>query len=334
MAKFPIFLAGAVVAGTLVAAAPASAQPSCQVHELAMPKGAEAGEVAGSSPDGKTLTGSAQIPAGQSWDVAAVLWRDGKIAKTAPKAPGRLIDLNGKGLGLGDSTDQQSRHFPWLYENGKVRKLTAEGTPKAIGEDGRIVGSKLEATSNGPPISVPAVWQPGANEPSKLPTPSKDIGEASDVSADGTIVGSLGQDAALWRPDGEYVKLQRPTGVPGPEKVQARRISGRWVIGTAPRVGIVRWDLQTGQSSRVPGIPEDSAEYLAVGESSVVAGGAGYEATRVDGAAAATLPALNKDRPRSFVSSISGDGGVVGGTAQTAGNPSSVTQKPVYWTCG
>jgi uncharacterized membrane protein len=310
-------------------AAPAPAPaPACAIHALPLPQGMDAGSVEGASPDGSALVGSARkIGTG-----TAVVWRSGTIADTVEHAPGALVDINGTGVGVGDAADGQ-KHHPWVYENGKARTLTGEGTAHAIGEDGRIVGSRLMPVPNGSPVAVPATWAPGSNTSIDLANPHKDTGEAFDVSADGTVVGSLGQDAYVWRPDGTHGPLKRPDGVPPGRGVRAVKINGPWVVGKADEFGVVRWNLDTGRVEPVPG-PQGTPQADAVSaHGAVVVESSGYDAAVVADGKPTPLASLDNYRQRSLPSSINQDGHILGGTAQLAGNPSSMTEKPVYWTC-
>ncbi|MCI2416808.1 hypothetical protein MOQ72_05175 [Saccharopolyspora sp. K220] len=307
----------------------AATAPQCAVHELPLPNGHQAGTVLGASPDGASLVGSSNDGGSVG---AAVIWRGG-VAEPVDGAPGALVDMNGSGVAVGDSVDAQQNHHPWVYESGEVRELTGEGTPSAIGEDGRVVGSRLKPTPNGPPVAVPAVWAPGANDPVDLPMPGEQTGRASDIAADGTIVGTVQQDAYVWRPDGTHGPLRRPDGIPATEGVSAAKISGSWVVGWTMSAGVVRWKLETGTVEAVPGLQDAEPANQGINDSGVVLAKTGYDAVTVTDGVLTTLPALNSDRPMSYPSSISADGRVVAGTAQTNGNPSPVTELPVYWTC-
>jgi uncharacterized membrane protein len=311
-----VLVAASLAAGPLAA----SATPDCEIHELPLPAGASAGTVLGSSPDGSSLVGSA--------DGNAVIWRGGAITEAIPGAPGALVDLTGTGIGAGDSVDGQNAHHPWVYRDGTVRRLTGEGTVYAVGEDGHIVGSRLMSTPNGQPVAVPATWAPGADDPVDLPMPSQETGRASDISADGTIVGTVGLDAYVWRADGTHFALKRPDGVSPTEMVSADRISGPWVVGTASSIGVVRWNLGTGTVE-----PVTAGDQPAVNDSGAVLAKHGYDAVVVADGTVTTLPGLD-GRPMNYPASISTDARTLGGTAQTNQNPSPVTERPVYWTCG
>ncbi|MGP4014715.1 hypothetical protein [Saccharopolyspora sp. 5N708] len=309
---------------------PMAAALQCAVHELPLPNGHSAGTVRGASPDGVSLVGASNDGGSGG---AAVIWRDGEVAEIVEGAPGALVDVNSSGVAVGDSVDDQQNHHPWIHQGGEVRELTGEGTPWAVGEDERIVGSRLKPTPNGPPVAVPAVWEPGANDPVDLPMPGEQTGRASDISADGTIVGTVAQDAYVWRPDGTHGPLKRPDGIPAAEGVSASRIGGPWVVGWTMSAGVVRWNLDTGTVEAVPGLQAAESANQAINDGGAVLAKNGYDAVAVADGVLTTLPALSGDRPMSYPSSISPDGRMAAGTAQSNRNPSPVTERPVYWTC-
>lgn len=310
------------------AGAPASAAANCAIHPLPLPPGALAGSVDGAGPDG-TLTGYATTGVNPP-DGAAMLWRDGRIAATVPHAPGALLDLNTAGDGVGDSVDGQSRHHPWILHGGIAHRRSGEGTAHAIGERGQLVGGRLTGTGNGPPVEVPATWPAGAQDPVNLPMPGNETGTATDIAADGTIVGTVGTNAYLWHPDGTGAMLPRPPGVPATEIVRADAISGHFVVGSAPTVGVVRWDLTTGTVATVPGLTY--GDQNRVNAAGTVLGEHGYAAVTVTGGTPVTLPSLGPGY-LNVPAALSADGRVAGGMTQTNQNPSPLTEKPVYWTC-
>lgn len=297
-----------------------------------MPDNAKQGAVEGASPDGRTLVGEVvSEPTGHG---IGVMWRDGVVVATVPDAPGGLIDLNARGEGVGDGADG-SEHHPWAYRGGLVHRLAGAGRVNAIGEDGTLVGSRLAPTSNGPPVAVPAKWPPGSERPVDLPMPGKETGEATDIGADGTIIGYVATDPYVWHPDGSSGRLPSPDGVPPNEGVRALRISGPWVVGSAPRVGMARWHLGAGAVEVVPGLRSDGPGYgnEAVSTAGVVVVKNGYDAVLAGGGRTVTLPNLGSNY-MSYPVSISSDARVIGGRTVLNANPGSGSlEQPVSWTC-
>jgi hypothetical protein len=299
-----------------------------------MPDNAREGAVQGASPDGRTLVGEVvSEPAGHG---IGVLWRDGAVVGTVPDAPGGLIDLNARGEGVGNDVDG-SAHHPWVYRGGVVHRLAGEGRANAIGEDGTLVGSRLASTSNGPPVAVPAMWPVGSEQPVDLPMPTKETGEATDIAGDGTIIGYVGADPYVWRPDGSSDRLPVPTGVPPNERVSALKISGSWVVGSAARVGMARWHLGAGAVQVVPGVRGDVTGYgqgnEAINAAGVVVVKNGYDAVVEGGGRTVTLPSLGPNY-MNYPVSISADARVIGGMTVLNANPGSGSlDQPVSWTC-
>jgi hypothetical protein len=297
-----------------------------------MPDNARQGAVQGASPDGRTLVGEVVFePTGHG---IGVLWRDGAVVGTVPDAPGGLIDLNGRGEGVGNGVDGSARH-PWVYRDGVVHRLAGEGRVNAIGEDGTLVGSRLAATSNGPPVAVPAKWPVGSEQPVDLPMPGNETGEATDIGGDGTIIGYVGTDPYAWHPDGTSGRLPLPTGVPPNERVSPLKISGSWVVGSAARVGMVRWHLGAGAVEVVPGVGDGGPGHgnEAINAAGVVVVKNGYDAVVEGGGRTVTLPSLGPNY-MNYPVSISADARVIGGMTVLNANPGSGSlDQPVSWTC-
>lgn len=231
--------------------------------------------------------------------------------------------MTASGTGVGTVSTDGS----WVYESGMVRRLPGDGVATAIGEFGQIVGGRLAPTRNGP-VSVPAYWPSSGQELVDLPKPSGEVGEALDVAADGTIVGTVGVDAYVWRPDGSHGRLPRPDGVPGNESVSAKRISGSWVIGTSGG-GSVRWNLSTGAVERL------DLEAHAVNDRGWLVGTDGDDVVVVIDGRTVRVP-LDLDVPPNHppyflqLVSISRDGTTIGGTTWLR---APVSEQPRWWRC-
>lgn len=310
---------------------------TCRIHELPLPKGADTATVSTASPDGRTLVGYADVT--DSLRTVGVLWRDGKIAATIPDIPGYVVDMNSRGDLTGMAGDP-SGPYPWVYSKGAVRKLTG-GSVNAIGADGTLVGSRLRPTPNGPPVSVPARWDPGSDKPVDLPMPSFETGEAADITDDGTIIGAVGIDPFLWRPDGSSARLKRPGGAPAQERVEPLQASGSWAVGNDGHGGAARWRLGKGAPDvvpeAVPGVRYDGGVGghgpLAINADGVVVVQDGYDAKVAGGGQVVTLPTLSSSNMNSPVS-ISADATVIGGSTVLNMNPGSGSfNQPIYWTC-
>ncbi|WP_130348592.1 hypothetical protein [Herbihabitans rhizosphaerae] len=305
-----------------------AAPAACELRELPMPQGGQAGTVLGAMPDGTTLFGNVPI----SFDPPksmAVLWRDGKIVQEIPDLPSSVVDLNSKGAATGtQSTDQPLETRPWVHQDGKIHYLAGKSaTVTAIGETGQIVGYRLIPTSTGPHIAIPVMWPSATEEPIDLPMPppGQQTGRAQDIAADGTIVGVVGSNAYVWRPDGTHALLKRPDDLPANELAAAAKINGEWAIGSAR--GSVRWNVKTDVVERIPELP---SSVDAVNEHGWVAGQdftVGAVAV-IDGK---TVKLPGKDeRTAHAVRSISPDGKTFGG--YTFYRP-PMSERPVYWTC-
>ncbi|GAA2785871.1 hypothetical protein [Saccharopolyspora taberi] len=325
-------LAGALAGGIALTGLPtASAEPpsSCLIQRLPVPEGSSGSTVTGSGPAGAPLLGHVVAEVSPLTRHLA-LWRDGRVSTA--EIPGgftEAADVNSAGLVVGNRTNAQNQPESWTYDEKGGFRVVGGGSARAVDGVGRLAGDRQAPTGNGPPVPVPVVWPAGADAPVDLPMPGKQTGTATDIGADGTIVGTVGTDAYVWRPDGTHGPLPRPEGVPPEQALSAIRISGPWVVGGdyAP----VRWNLETGAAERVPGIETPygiNERGWVVGETpemggALVADGEVLPLPTVDGGDGYT------HRP----AALSPDGRTIGGMAQVRGNPSPVTEEAVVWNC-
>lgn len=317
-------LAGSVVAtAPAVAAAGPAAPAACEIRELPLPAGTTEGGVAGASADGRTAVGRAVGHDPVQTEVG-VVWRDGEIVDLPADLPDALTDVNSAGVAVGGIFDEYGDRRPYVLRDGEVHVLPGHVTPRGINDSGMIAGFRTDAAGE-----VPVVWEPGSDQPVDLAGPR---GTATDVSADGTVVGTVDGDTPdaptnghVWRPDGTSAPLPRPAGVAPGAHLEATGISGPWVVGSGPD-GAIRWNLDTGAAESVPGTIPGGAAINERGELAAAAG-SGQEAVLVDGEQRTPLPGLNGWWLAP--SSVGPDGTALTGTAGMLKGPS----KPVRWTC-
>lgn len=188
---------------------------ACELADLAVPDDAYQSLVAGGDPTGRFVLGSTY-----HWDAPServVVWDGGEpIAVHMPGEDPSLDDINSSGVGVGSSFLSDQTQVSWLYRDGAVRRLPDGYLATSINEQGAIAGSVGPATGQ----RRPAVLRSPTADPEELsvPGPSWDV-TATDVGADGTVVGS-GQDmdqvprppshGFVWLPDGTRRQLPAP----------------------------------------------------------------------------------------------------------------------------
>jgi uncharacterized membrane protein len=294
--------------------------------------------VSGADPTGRYFVGRSYPASGYQ----AVIWADGKAREV--QLPGdseeNLVDVNSSGVAVGWSYTEKGQ-FPYVYENGKVRKLAGvkEGQATAINEAGAIVGD-----SGGPGGSV-WVWPSATAQPVKLPLPAgAQSASAGDIDEDGTVAGMVDLEIPyVWFADGTHRALPVPDigGKPA-ETASVISLRNGWAIGTATnglgrkgdgaeggRMVSVRWNIRTGEVQEL----DDVRSLDAVNAQGWVIGtGAEGHAVIAAGGDPVRLPALAAHQPEglsNIANALSDDGRTVAGQSDDA----SGTIRAVIWRC-
>jgi hypothetical protein len=326
---------------------PSSAVPAlprqCVIERLPLPGKQPKSVVTGGDRTGRYLLGRAYDGTGYQARHPILIWDD--LQPRVLSMPGEdeaLNDINSSGVAVGSSFTGTDTETPWVYQNGKVSKLTVQGsaTATAIGEQGVVVGTRRTSSR----AAVPVAWRSTTGPAVDLPLPGKGWeGEAMDVDADGTVVGRVRSAVTaetqgyVWLPDSTARLLPLPTidGVPAVAFFPSSIAQGR-VVGVAHKpfdggfeVVVVVLDLRTGEF-----LPPAQARYGAGNSLGWVAGGSkqGYVlASANEHTALPRLPAPRPDTPPFSVDirTVSEDGHVIGGQVPDA----TGEIQAVVWRC-
>jgi hypothetical protein len=228
-------------------------------------------EVTGADPSGAWIVGTTAYKEGGPTPNSILVWHNGELVtdvKPTELRKGsdgvRMADINASGIAVGANTDGYPD--PYVIEGGKIRKLAGGlGEADAINDAGVIVGKA------GPPNQErPVRWTSPDADPVPLPLPDDPRSVRSrvtDITPDGTVIGTINWKAYLWRPDGAHGYLETPA-------VEGRRVNGftpmvqreGWLYGAlhtaAPdsktpsrppngRAEVYRYELSTGAWQKV-----------------------------------------------------------------------------------
>ncbi|MFG3420373.1 hypothetical protein ACIBTZ_02295 [Micromonospora sp. NPDC049460] len=304
---------------------------ACPVERLPVPAGSVMDMVIGMDPTGRYIVGRTN-PGRGGTGLDMLIWDNGRLQVIPVPGDQQLpTDINSRGEAVGVSGTVGER--AWIYRDGTVTHLPGQPSTRAnaINEGGVVVGA------NG--LRQPLVWRTPTDQPTVLPMPDGDWeGEASDISADGTIVGTLNRQrttlfqAYAWLPDGTLRELPPPV-VDGERAVATRAMSifGDWVAGTAdgPRGDVpTRWNLRTGEVQTFPGMRMGGRGVSADGWLVGSREGQGLLASHQG---MVTLPDLHDHDTNmsNYAVAISRDGRLVAGGG-SVGGPRAV---PVVWRC-
>jgi hypothetical protein len=229
------------------AASDASASPGaptppvptrCAVQRLPIPGGEPKSLVTGGDRTGRYILGRAYPVRGHNERHPLLIWDNG--TPTTLSMPGndeQFTDINSNGTAVGGSFGGDDVEVPYIYRNGAVSRLAVQGSARAnaIGEQGHVVGLRRTGGKDTP---RPVVWRDTGAPAVDLAVPAGWEGEATDVDADGTIVGWLTRGPGLdfrgyvWAPDGTGRFLPLPTVDGTPASAFApRRIHNGLVVG-------------------------------------------------------------------------------------------------------
>jgi uncharacterized membrane protein len=339
----PAVTAAYTIPGAAGWTAPAATAPtSCRIERLPVPDGVSMALISGADPTGSYLVGRS-YPKGA---YQAVIWHNGSAQKV--NLPGdleeNLDDVNSAGAAVGWSyvggSEQNTGPVPYVYQNGKVSKLTGveRGSAYAINDAGAIVGQDDKQ-------QTAVLWPSATAKAITLPVPPGTAqSHARDIDEDGTTVGDLDLKVPyVWFADGTHRALTLPSKN-GKKAVGARAFTIRngWVTGVADadnaaRVGGkgaemwgVRWNLRTGAVEIVTDFADRAENANAQGwQIGVDKKGRAALAT---GAGTVVLPDLAKHAPdtlSNIPNTISDDGRIIGGQSDDMGD----TIHAVIWRC-
>jgi hypothetical protein len=217
-------------------------------------------------PSGRYIEGNVYSSAGHLAE--AVIWDNGKVSATF-SIPGAsddagLVDISSTGVAIGTSYSGESERS-WIYQDGKVSRLAgpAGAGAVAINDQGIVVGG-LQPPGSGD--ETPIVWRTPTSTAKRLPLPSNSSGgEAEDIDADGTIVGTLyltknrgADEGVAWLPDGTIRILPLPD-IKGVNGLQIRQIHDGIISAKAEIITEnvseflpVTYDLKTGVYTQLP----------------------------------------------------------------------------------
>ncbi|MBQ0905277.1 hypothetical protein [Micromonospora sp. U21] len=305
----------------------------CPVERLAVPARSIMDIVIGMDPTGRYIVGRTN-PGGKSPILDMLIWDNGLLHVVHVPGDQQLptdINTSGVAVGVSGTTGEQA----WMYRDGAATYLPGQRPTRAnaINDGGVVVGS----AGRGQPV----VWRSPSTEPTVLRMPSGAWeGEARDIAADGTIVGTLNRQGAsmpqayAWLPNGTLRKLRLPV-IDGAKATTSRAMSiaDGWVAGTArgPHTDVpTRWNLRTGEVQTYAemsiGGRSVSADGWLVGNNRE---GRGVLASHPG---ALTLPDLNNHNSSlaNYAVAISRDGHLIAGDGSAGGD----LPVPVIWRCG
>ncbi|MGC5165661.1 S8 family serine peptidase [Luteimicrobium sp. DT211] len=166
----------------------------------------------------------------------------------------RAFGLNDKGVVVGDArasikesdglTHSYIEGWTWTEERGFTRLADLDGdpsatTPFAVDDDGYVVGVSLVAHAK-----HAVLWHPDGSAEDLGTLPGQQTSMATAISADGTVVGTSGDDAFVWTRAGGMKRLP-DYGFNG---TATKVTDDGWVLGSAelePDVSVpVVWDPQ------------------------------------------------------------------------------------------
>jgi hypothetical protein len=223
------------------AATPASSTPAvtgpvpptaCTVQRLAPDLDGVAATAV--DPTGRQVLGRTRAGGGARH--MGLIWKNGIMGKVEiPGTDQEITAANASGTAIVSGYVNGNRRG-WVFRDGKVVRLQAKTpiVPRAIGEDGTIVGYRFVGLDES--LSLPVIWRGPHGGPEDLPLPPDGrFGRAVDIGADGTVLGSVTAGpyehsrGYLWRPDGTGRELPLP------------EIDGRPAAGFTPIALGERW---------------------------------------------------------------------------------------------
>ncbi|SDD75426.1 hypothetical protein [Glycomyces harbinensis] len=344
---------GAVAAATVVSVQFASAdesdtavQQACAFETLPIPEGYQSTRVTGMSNDGTVIAYLAESPDADGPAPQQLLYADGDVTEVPMLNDyATLEDVNAKGVGVGWTF--MSGYVPYVWRDGELTELPTEegGSAHAINAKGDIVGSRESGGT-----FIPVLWPADGTGPVDLPLPEgNELGSATDIGNDGTIVGHVkveGDNSGkskpyVWHVDGTGDYLAMPEGVDlADASAEVTDIKGDWASGwlSAPGVGYggVRWNLAEGTAEMT-----DLGDWVAVSGKGTVASHlrdspiAAYQS----GETIVELPGLidpADNTSRDNVVAISADGSLLAGDVfigEYDADEQPLTNA-VTWTCG
>ncbi|MEV6299237.1 hypothetical protein AB0M02_07510 [Actinoplanes sp. NPDC051861] len=181
---------------------------SCTAKPLPLGKAKSAAVNAG-DPSGTYHVGWTEPVAGGDHDV--LVWRDGKLVDTVKQSRPKAVmeDINGSGVAVGGVSGYAPA--PYLYRDGKVRRLPGAGVASAINDKGTIAGYWERAGRR-----WPQRWASPETHPELMPLADGAVaGSVRDIDENGTVAAILeipyeGWRTYLWYADGSIQRLAPP----------------------------------------------------------------------------------------------------------------------------
>lgn len=340
--KVPVPVAAA---STTAAPTPTPTSLTCVEQPLPVPDGQLSTSATG-EPSGRYIEGNVYASAGHL--AKAVIWDNGKVSATfsipGASADAGLVDISSTGVAIGTSYSGGSERS-WIYQDAKVSRLAgpAGAGAVAINDQGIVVGT-LQPPGSGD--QTPIVWQTPTSTAKRLPLPSNSVGgQAEDIDADGTIVGTLGltknpgaDEGVAWLPDGTIRILPLPD-IKGVNGLRIHQIHDGIISAEAEIINEnesvflpVTYDLRTGVYTR---LPADTMWMRASNARGWVIGSGGRGEAIIlwtPGTGAITLKSGYPLNSPLAITSITDDGHTIVGT-DTANKNGNGVYFPVAWSC-
>ncbi|GAA2368328.1 hypothetical protein Cme02nite_27570 [Catellatospora methionotrophica] len=220
----------------------------CVAERLDVPGNFAGSKVTAGDPSGRRLAGHAYRSDGRTH---LITWDYGMATEIGPiGGNAEFTDIAESGVAVATAT--ADTRTSWLHRDGANILLA--------GEDAEALAVNDTGTVAGQVAGRPAVWDDPKTEPRPLALPAGATGRVADISADGTVVGTIadntGTHAYRWHPDGtgEELKLPEDIGADKVLEVRVGTVDGNWVVGSVRYTDgiqettlLVRWNHVTGQ---------------------------------------------------------------------------------------
>ena len=312
---------------------------ACAIDLLPMGRHTSA-EVSAGDTSGRWLVGmSDPMTPEPAVPQSLLVWRDGKlVTDLRPPAAGvRMTDINASGVAVG--MNDIGTDFPHVYRDGKLSRLAGgPGSAWAINDAGVIVGQVGTADQR------PVRWQSPTAQPAPLPLPDgarPAEADIRDIAADGTIVGTVGGEGYLWRPDGTGLVLTPPRakgGLQGSFEPLVFRYG--WIYGevrTPERDGPGATSLTWRYEPRTRTWEQLGRTTMETQIGGVFGGFGSASPTVYVGRSVLSLPghtaSAGAGMDSYIIQSVSADARVVAGTAESGRADPSKPGAPIIWRC-
>ncbi len=238
---------------------------ACVEARLPVPHPNQEALVTGADPTGRYLVGRVYD---HGRPARVTIWHGGTFTTlTMSGSDAELTDITPGGVAVGVSFTSGTNSTGWIYQDGRLSKLTGPygAEPRAISGSGVIGGT--ENTKDG--REYPIVWRSPTSAAVRLPLPGpRWLGQVDDVDSDGTIVGTVrpgvtsdANRGIVWRPDGSYRLLPLPTTVvAGANGMEVHSIRDGTVVAagtvsdnSGKSLTPVLYRLSTGEFTALPG---------------------------------------------------------------------------------